>query len=79
MIAESSAIGFDPLPENLDRRISPPTVYGSTNSLKVASELLQALASLPSHDCGDIRIEIVLKDSKYQANYQALVDRYCQA
>jgi Domain of unknown function (DUF2382) len=77
--SESSPIGFDPQPENLDRRITSPTVYGSTDSLKVASELLQALASLPSHDCGAIRIEIALKDSRHQANYQALVDRYCQA
>jgi hypothetical protein len=76
---ESSAVEFDPRPENLDRRITPPTVYGSTDSLKAASELLNAIASLPRHDCGTIRIEIALKDAKYQASYQALVDRYCQA
>jgi Domain of unknown function (DUF2382) len=77
--AEFSAVGFDPLPENLDRRRTLPTVYGSTNSLRVASELLQALASLPGHDCGAVRIEIALKDAKHQASYQELVDRYCQA
>ena len=77
--AESRAVGFDPLPEKLDRRRTPTTVYGSTDSLRVASELLQALASLPSHDCGAIRIEIALKDAKHQASYQELVDRYCQA
>ncbi len=76
---ESSPIEFEPQPENLDRQITPQTVYGSTDSLRVASELLQALASLPSHDCGTIRIEIALKDARHQANYQALVDRYCQA
>jgi Domain of unknown function (DUF2382) len=76
--AESSPIEFERQPENLERRTTPPTVYGSTDSLKVASELLQALASLPSHDCGAIRIEIALKDARHQANYQALVDRYCQ-
>jgi Domain of unknown function (DUF2382) len=75
----SSPVGCDPQPENLDRRITPPTVYGSTDSLRVASELLQALASLPSHDCGAIRIEIALKDVRHQANYQALVDRYFKA
>jgi Domain of unknown function (DUF2382) len=76
---ESSPIEFEPQPENLDRRITQPTVYGSTDSLKVASELLQALASLPSHDCGAIRIEIALKDARHQASYQALVDRYCRS
>lgn len=75
---ESSLVEFDTLPENLDRRITIPTVYGSTDSLKAASELLQALASLPIHDCGTVRIEIALKNSKHQASYQALVDRYCQ-
>ncbi len=77
--AVSSPVGCDSQSENAERRITPPTVYGSTDSLKVASELLQALASLPSHDCGAIRIEIALKDARHQANYQALVDRYCQA
>ncbi len=76
---KSSPIRFESLPENLDRRITPPTVYGSTDSLKAASELLSAIASLPSHNCGTVRIEIDLKDSRYQASYQALVDRYCQA
>jgi uncharacterized protein (TIGR02271 family) len=75
---ESSAVEFDTRPENLDRRMTPPTVYGSTDSLKAASELLNAIASLPRHDCGTIRIEIDLKNSKHQASYQALVDRYCQ-
>jgi Domain of unknown function (DUF2382) len=75
---ESSAVEFDHRPENLDRRMTLPTVYGSTDSLKAASELLQALASLPSHDCGTIQIKIALKDAKHQASYQALVDRYFQ-
>jgi uncharacterized protein (TIGR02271 family) len=75
----NDSIECDYVPENLDRRMTPPTVYGSTDSLKAASELLNAIASLPKHDCGTVRIEIDLKDSKHQANYQALVDRYCQA
>jgi uncharacterized protein (TIGR02271 family) len=76
---ESNAVGVDALSENLDRRIASPTVYGSTDSLRAASKLLEVLASLPSHDCGAIQIEIALKDSKHQASYQALVDRYCQS
>lgn len=76
--AASSPVGFDPQ-SDLERRTTPATVYGSTDSLGVASELLHALASLPSHDCGAVRIEIALKDARHQANYQALVDRYCQA
>jgi uncharacterized protein (TIGR02271 family) len=75
---ESSAVEFDPQPEKLARRMTPPTVYGSTDSLKAASELLKAIASLPSHDCGAIRIEIALENAEHQASYQALVDRYCQ-
>jgi hypothetical protein len=75
----NNAVGSNHIPKNLERRMTPPTVYGSTNSLKAASELLQAIASLPSHDCGSVRIEIDLKDPKHQASYQALVDRYCQA
>ncbi len=77
--ARSVPVGFDPQPENLEQRTTPATVYGSTDSLGTASELLQALANLPSHDCGAVRIEIALKDAKHQASYQALVDRYCQA
>ena len=76
--AASSPVGFDPQ-SDLERRTTLATVYGSTDSLGVASELLQALAGLPSHDCGAVRIEIALKDARHQANYQALVDRYCQA
>ncbi len=66
-------------PENTNGRITPPTVYGSTDSLKAASELLNEIAHLTTHDCGTVRIEIELKDSKHQASYQSLVDRYCQA
>jgi hypothetical protein len=74
----SSSIRVDVLHENLDPRINPPTVYGSTDSLKAASELLNEIASLSSHDCGAIRIEIVLKKVNNRSSYQALVDRYCQ-
>jgi uncharacterized protein (TIGR02271 family) len=76
---ESSLVEFDTLTQKLDRRVAPPTVYGSTDSLQAASELLKAISSLPSHNYGTIRIEIVIKDAKHQASYQALVDRYCQA
>jgi Domain of unknown function (DUF2382) len=75
--ANSSAVEFSPQSEYSEQQITSPTVYGSTDSLRAASELLQALASLPSHDCGAIRIEIALKDSIHQASYQALVDHYC--
>ncbi len=73
------AVELDDPMSRLAELFTPPTVYGSTDSLRAASELLQALASLPSHDCEIIRIEIALKNSKHQASYQALVDRYCQA
>ncbi len=75
----SGEIELEDLPKNLDRRTTPPTVYGSTDSLKAVSQLLNTIASLPRHDCGVVRIEIALKNSKHQASYQALVDRYCKA
>jgi uncharacterized protein (TIGR02271 family) len=70
------AVDFDASTHNLNRRFTQSIVYGSTDSLKAASELLNEIASLPNHDCGTIRIEIDLKDSRHQARYQALVDRY---
>ena len=73
------AVELDDPMTRLAQLFTPPTVYGSTDSLKAASELLNAIASLPRHDCEVVRIEIALKNSKHQASYQALVDRYCQA
>ncbi len=76
--AEANDVELNPR-SNVDRPITSPIVYGATDSLQAASELLQALASLPTDDCGAVRIEIALKNSKHQANYQALVDRYCRS
>jgi hypothetical protein len=76
---EPVAVELDDPMTRLAELFSPPTVYGSTDSLKAASELLNAIASLPSSDCGVVRIEIELKNSKHQASYQALVDRYFQS
>jgi uncharacterized protein (TIGR02271 family) len=70
------ATEFDAPTHNLDRRSSQSVVYGSTDSLKAAIGLFSEIANLSSHDCGTIRIEIELKDSKYQTSYQALLDRY---
>ncbi len=74
---ESSPIEFDALPENIDRQTTRSIVHGSTDSLQAASELLNAIASLPRHEFGTIRIEIDIKNSEHQTIYQALVDRYC--
>jgi Domain of unknown function (DUF2382) len=52
-----------------------PKVYGETSSPQVASDLLDMIAHMPSHNCEMIRIEIVLKDSKHQDTYQALFNR----
>ncbi|HTL89399.1 MAG TPA: DUF2382 domain-containing protein [Leptolyngbya sp.] len=51
------------------------TVYGEFDSPKAASDLLDAIARTPAHDCAEIRIEITLKDSKHQEAYQAWFDR----
>jgi hypothetical protein len=53
-----------------------PTVYGEIQSPKAASDLLNEIASMPSHDCETVRVEIVLKNSKNQETYQALFKRY---
>jgi Domain of unknown function (DUF2382) len=74
-----TAVEFDDPMAILAQLVTPPTVYGSTDSLKAASELLNEIANLPTEDCGTVRIEIVLKDAQHLNVYQALVDRYCQA
>lgn len=51
------------------------TVYGEFDSLRTASDLLDAIARTPSHDCAEIRIEITLKDSKHKETYQTWFDR----
>jgi uncharacterized protein (TIGR02271 family) len=70
------ATEFDDSTHNLDRRSTQSVVYGSTDSLKAVIGLFSEIANLSSQDCGTIRIEIELKDSKYQTSYQALLDRY---
>jgi Domain of unknown function (DUF2382) len=61
------------------RQDSHPKVYGQTNSPQVASDLLDMIAHMPSHNCEAIKIEIVLKDSMNQDTYQALFDRNFEA
>ncbi|MER3435202.1 MAG: hypothetical protein C4288_17745 [Leptolyngbya sp. ERB_1_1] len=51
------------------------TVYGEFDSPRTVSDLLDAIARTPSHDCAEIRIEITLKDSKHQEAYQTWFDR----
>jgi hypothetical protein len=67
---------FDDRTHNLDRQSTQSVVYGYTDSLKAVIGLFSEIANLSSQDCGTIRIEIELKDSKYQTSYQALLDRY---
>ena len=75
---QPTAVEFEDPMIKLAQLFTPPTVYGSTDSLKAASELLNEIANLPTEDCGTVRIEIVLKDAQHLNVYQALVDRYCQ-
>lgn len=51
------------------------TVEGSFDSPRTASDLLDAIARTPLHDCAEIRIEITLKDSKHKETYQTWFDR----
>lgn len=73
------AVELDDPMTRLAQLFNQPTVYGSTDSLKAASELLNEIANLPTEDCGTVRIEIALKDAQNLNIYQALVDRYCPA
>ena len=73
------AVEFDDSTKRFDRQFTEHIAYGSTDSLKAASELLNEIANLPIQGYETIRIEIILKDSKYRDSYQALVDRYFQA
>ncbi len=62
----------------VDQEIEPKdahTVYGSFNSIKSVSDLLDAIARDQNHNCEAIRIEITLKDSKNQEVYQDWFDR----
>lgn len=51
------------------------TVSGEFHSPSVARDLLDAIARTPNHNCAEIRIEIILKDSNHQDTYQAWFDR----
>ncbi len=72
------AIEFHDSMNRLDRQYTH-IAYGSTDSVKAASELLKEIGNLPLQGYETIRIEIILKDSKYRDSYQGLVDRYFQA
>jgi hypothetical protein len=50
-------------------------VCGQTSSPQTASDVLDMIAHMPSHNCETIKIQIVLKDSMHKATYQALFDR----
>ncbi|MBD1822425.1 DUF2382 domain-containing protein [Cyanobacteria bacterium FACHB-DQ100] len=51
------------------------TIQGEFDSPKTVSDLLDAIARTPDHNCAEIRIEITLKDSKHKETYQAWFDR----
>ena len=65
----------EPISSSKKRTPAGNTVYGELDSPKAASDLLDAIARTPSHDCAEIRIEIVLKDPKHQETYQSWFDR----
>ncbi len=62
----------------LSNQGTQPIVCGETDSPQVASDLLDMIAHMPSHNCESVRIEVVLKDSKHQDTYRALFDRHCK-
>jgi Domain of unknown function (DUF2382) len=64
---------------NQSSQTTQPMVFGETDSPQIASDLLDMIAHMPSHNCETVRIEVVLKDSKHQDTYKALFDRHCKA
>lgn len=66
-------------PLDQSTQTNQPMVCGETDSPQTASDLLDMIAHMPSHNCETVRIEIVLKDSKHQDIYKALFDRHCKA
>jgi len=65
--------------DNENGIVKDNAVYGEFDSPRTASDLLDAIARTPSHDCAEIRIEITLKDSKHQETYQTWFDRCCKS
>ncbi|MBD1843684.1 DUF2382 domain-containing protein [Cyanobacteria bacterium FACHB-63] len=55
--------------------VNSNTIQGEFDSPKAASDLLDAIARTPDHNCAEIRIEITLKDSKHKETYQTWFDR----
>jgi hypothetical protein len=54
---------------------SGAVVSGEFDSPRAVSDLLDAIARTPDHNCAEIRVEIKLKDAKHQETYQAWFDR----
>lgn len=52
------------------------TVQAEFNSLRQASQVLQALANQPDHGCQRIRIELVVTNAEQQATYQNWLQHY---
>lgn len=50
-------------------------ISGDFDSPRTVSDLLDAIARTPEHNCAEIRVEITLKDTKHQETYQAWFDR----
>jgi hypothetical protein len=55
--------------------LSGVIVSGEFDSPRTVSDLLDAIARTPNHNCAEIRVEIKLKDSKHQDTYQSWFDR----
>ncbi len=74
LIQEQDASGIE-LP-----KISSPdptsTVKGEFNSPRLASQILEAIASHNDHRCRVVRVEVVLEDPEFQLGYQQWFDRY---
>lgn len=53
-----------------------PIVKGEFTSPKLASQILEAIASHGDHRCRVVRVEVVLEDPEFQPGYQQWFDRY---
>jgi uncharacterized protein (TIGR02271 family) len=79
IMQQPNQLDHNQVDHNQPEQTTQPIVYGETDSPQVASDLLDMIAHMPSHNCETVRIELVLKDSTHQDTYQALFNRHCKA
>ncbi|HBB35000.1 MAG TPA: hypothetical protein DDZ80_00315 [Cyanobacteria bacterium UBA8803] len=68
---EVTGVGLADIPSS----DTPYTVRGEFLSPKAVSNLLDAIALQKPHGCTKVRVELVVENPEFQANYQKMFDR----